>query len=605
MGPVGMITAMHLQEAGCEVAICDRNKITVNQIRKEGIRIDGVMEKQSFFQQIYTDIPDLKEFDADILIFALKAHHMPLALEDAAHLKTEKLHVVSAQNGIDVEELLADVFGESKTLRMVINFAGNINAPNVVKMNFFNPPNYIASIDDSATTIAEQIADWLSSVKLETKAVDSFELLKRVWVKTILNSSLSALCGIGKLTMKEAMEIPDTVEIIEQVIIEAIEVAKAEKIHFEDDFIRRCLRYLKKAGSHFPSLAVDLINNRPTEIDYFNGKIVEYGRKHYVRTPLNLTFTNMVKAITHKNLLSVLPEAAARSLQKDARAAARGRKGAGKSHQKSGNFYLGIDLGSFYTKFTVIDANEDVAYQTQIRTLNRDRVALRHIMEAIHSDFNIVNSCATGYGRKHFPDSEIIKTEIHCAAVGASKTFPGPKSIIDIGGEDIKVIRCNDQNSVENFYLNDKCAAGTGAFITEIAERTELEVSDMSSLAAKSNFNRELNSFCTVFAKTEIMGWLFEGIAKEDIAKGIYISIANRIAKLRVDLTVPLFMIGGVVAYHPYLAELLKERFQREVQIIEKPIYVNSLGAALTAKKYAEKNGLKIVEVEEKLTVSK
>lgn len=605
MGPVGMITAMHLQEAGCEVAICDRNKITVNQIRKEGIRIDGVMEKQSFFQQIYTDIPDLKEFDADILIFALKAHHMPLALEDAAKLKTEKLHVVSAQNGIDVEELLADVFGESKTLRMVINFAGNINAPNVVKMNFFNPPNYIASIDDSATNIAEQFAEWLSSVKLETKAVDSFELLKRVWVKTILNSSLSALCGIGKLTMKEAMEIPDTVEIIEQVIIEAIEVAAAEKIHFEDDFIRRCLRYLKKAGSHFPSLAVDLINNRPTEIDYFNGKIVEYGRKHYVRTPLNLTFTNMVKAITHKNLLSVLPEAAARSLQKDALATARGRQGAGKSRQKSGNYYLGIDLGSFYTKFTVIDENEDVAYQTQIRTLNRDRVALRHIMEAIHSDFNIVNSCATGYGRKHFPDSEIIKTEIHCAAVGASKMFPGPKSIIDIGGEDIKVIRCNDQNSVENFYLNDKCAAGTGAFITEIAERTELEISDMSSLAAKSNFNRELNSFCTVFAKTEIMGWLFEGIAKEDIAKGIYISIANRIAKLRVDLTVPLFMIGGVVAYHPYLAELLKERFKQEVQIIEKPIYVNSLGAALTAKKYAEKNGLKIVEVEEKLTVSK
>ncbi len=119
---------------------------------------------------------------------------------------------------------------------------------------------------------------------MTTKVLTSFEILKKVWEKTILNSSLSALCGVGRMTMKEIMEIPDTVEIIQQVIEEAVEVAEAEKIKFEDDFIRKCIRYLKKAGHHFPSLAVDLMNNRPTEIDYFNGKIVAYGRKHYVRT---------------------------------------------------------------------------------------------------------------------------------------------------------------------------------------------------------------------------------------------------------------------------------------------------------------------------------
>lgn len=586
LGPVGMILAVHLKEAGCDIAICDIDKLKVNQIRQDGIRLEGVINKHCFFEQIYTSLSDLKELDLDLLIFSVKAHQLPRALEEAAALNSEKLCVLSAQNGIDVEQILADVFGESKTLRMVINYAGNLNAPNVVKVTFFNPPNYIASIDDSQALLAEEVAGWLNGVQLQTKPVNSFEILKRIWEKTILNSALSALCGIGRLTMKEAMEITDTVEIVEQIIIEAIEVAETEKIKFEDDFIRKCLRYLRKAGSHFPSLAVDLINNRPTEIDYFNGKIVEYGRKHYIRTPLNLSFTNMVKAITYKNLMELLPDAAPRidvGRNNGLNLIPKAKKS---TYNKNGDHFLGIDLGSAYTKFTVIDEDANVAFESLLRTVNRDRLALKHVMQAIHSDFNIKNSCATGYGRKHFPDAEIIKTEINCAVAGVAHYFPGKKSIIDIGGEDIKVIRCSKDDIVENFYLNDKCAAGTGAFITEIAERAGLQIGEMSDLAGKSHFNKEINSFCTVFAKTEIMGWLFDGIAKEDISRGIYISIANRVGKLRMDLVDPIFLVGGVAAYHPHLKVVLKEKFKQEINITENPIYVVSLGAALIAQKY-------------------
>lgn len=583
MGPVGSILSVHLQEAGCTVAVCDHDKVKINLIRQEGIRLEGVREKHGFFKHVYSALSDLAEFAPDVLIFAVKTHHMPGILQEAAPFVENGCRVVSAQNGIDVEHLLAEVFGESRTLRMVINFAGNLNAPNVVKVTFFNPPNYIASIDDSQTATAEFVAGKLNEVELATEVVDSFQILKKIWVKTILNASLSALCGIGKLTIKEAMEMPDTVEIVEQVIIEAIEVAETEKIKFEDDFIRRCLRYLRKAGPHFPSLAVDLINNRPTEIDYFNGKIVEYGRKHYIRTPLNLAFTNMVKAITHKNLLQFLPDSVIAAQNHHGTS---GLAGAGKGeYDKDGSHFLGIDLGSAYTKFTVIDEQGAVAYQTLIKTLNRDRVSLKHVVEAIRNDFNIRQSCATGYGRKHFPDADIIKTEINCAAMGAA-AVPGPKTIIDIGGEDIKVMKCDAHNQVESFYLNDKCAAGTGSFITEIAQRAELDISEMSNLAAKSHFQKEINSFCTVFAKTEIMSWLFDGISKEDISRGIYISIANRVAKLRVDVTVPIYLAGGVAAYHPYLKTLLEERFQQEVHILENPIYVVSLGAALMARRH-------------------
>lgn len=102
------------------------------------------------------------------------------------------------------------------------------------------------------------------------------------------------------------MDFPDTVDTVEQIILEGIEVAKAEEIKFPENFVKLCMRYLKRAGNHFPSLAVDMLNNRDTEIDFFNGKIVEYGKKHYIRTPLNLTFTHLVKAASYKNALTTL-----------------------------------------------------------------------------------------------------------------------------------------------------------------------------------------------------------------------------------------------------------------------------------------------------------
>jgi predicted CoA-substrate-specific enzyme activase len=315
-----------------------------------------------------------------------------------------------------------------------------------------------------------------------------------------------------------------------------------------------------------------------------NGKIVEYGRKHYIRTSLNLALTNMVKAMTWKSVKTSLPDTL-RPGKKTPHQIEMVKERKHVSANGKDNF-LGIDLGSAFIKFTVIDGDENVLYHQILKTLNRDKVAIKHVMGAIYSEFSITNSCATGYGRKHFPDAEMIKTEVNCAAVGVSHLYPGAKNIIDIGGEDIKVIKCDDFNSVDSFYLNDKCAAGTGSFITEIAERADIKVSEMSDLASKSNYNSELNSFCTVFAKTEIMKWLFDGVSVEDIARGIYLSLANKVSRLRIDTSFPSFMIGGVIAHHPYLKNLLEEKLLQPIQVLENPQYVVSLGSALIAKQH-------------------
>lgn len=572
LGPVGLILAVHLQEAGFEVVVCDMDKIKINLIRNDGVWLEGAINKHCTFRHICTNISDLKDYDLDILIFSLKSYQLPRSVQEAAFLKNDKLIVMSAQNGIDVENMLISEFGESKTCRMVINYAGNLNSPNSVKVTFFIPPNYLASLDDSQNEIVTALAQKLTAVNLQTEAMHSFEILKKIWEKTILNSALSALCGIGKLTMKEAMDMPDTLEIVEQVIREAMDVADAEKIRFEDDFIRKCLRYLRKAGNHFPSLAVDLINNRPTEINYLNGKIVEYGRKHYIETPLNLVFTNMINAMTQKSISSngLIVQKRAPHIPK----------------VNSGECFLGVDLGSAYIKFAVIDQNENMLFNSTLRTLNRDKIAIKHVMDTINSEFPIKNSCATGYGRKYFPDAEIIKTEINCAAVGVSKFHSGPMNIIDIGGEDIKIIKCDDSNNIESFYLNDKCAAGTGSFITEIAERADMKIQDMSSFASKSKFNTELNSFCTVFAKTEIMKWIFDGTSIEDVARGVYLSLAARVSRMRIDPTLPTYLIGGVIAYHPFLKNLLEEKFSKEVNVVENPQYAAAYGAALLSKRF-------------------
>ena len=216
------------------------------------------------------------------------------------NLKKE-VFLLSAQNGIDIGKKYQGHFPESSILRMVINFAGNLQAPNVTAINFFNPPNYIGSMDDSQEELAKWIANALSGVQLATEPVNAFTINDKIWEKTILNAALSPLCAISRLTMKEAMTNKDTLEVIEQIIYEAVQVANAEQIKLPDNFIKLAIRYLNNAGNHMPSLAVDLINKRETEIDYMNGKIVDYGRKHYIKTPINLVLTNLVNAISCKD----------------------------------------------------------------------------------------------------------------------------------------------------------------------------------------------------------------------------------------------------------------------------------------------------------------
>lgn len=586
LGPIGLILSVFFKEAGCDVNICDNDRVKINLIRNEGVRLENLFQKHSWFNRICTSVKEIQPGEVDAIFLCTKTYQTPSFLQEASFLNDGNLAVVCAQNGLDAEKPIAEVFGEKNTMRMVVNFAGNLNAPNIVKTTFFSAHNCIASMDDSRTELAKGIAEKLSGVGLATDALESFEIIRKIWEKTILNASISAICGIGRLTMAEAMSIPDTAELIEQCIVESVEIAAAEQIHFPDDFVHRALRYLRKGGNHFPSMAVDLINNRPTEIDHFNGKFVEYGRKHYVRTSLHLAFTNMIKAMTYKNQLANM-----------ASAPTNGKKWLAQSAitTPEGDCFLGVDLGSSYTKFTIIDSKENIVFRSTLRTMNRDKMSIRQMMGALTAEYPVKNSCATGYGKNNFSEAETLKPESECAAAGVHAVFPHVRSIIDIGGDNLRIIYCDEHGNVLKAVNNDKCAAGTGDFLLEVADRTGFDIREMSNLAKQSNSRDELNCVCTVFANSDIMKWLQDGVPLANLAKGVYLSIVRRIANMGFKSEFPTCIIGGVITHHPHLKQLLEQEFGGEFYSMSNPQHMLALGAALLARsEYMEKLAQKV-----------
>lgn len=246
--------------------------------------------------------------------------------------------------------------------------------------------------------------------------------------------------------------------------------------------------------------------------------------------------------------------------------------------------FLGIDIGSTYTKLVVVDTGGAILATEVIPTLSRRREQFEETVSKVNAGFNIVEVCATGYGRHGF-DCHLRQPELVCAAVGVACAFPRHQSIIDIGGEDLKVIESDPDGAVLNFSMNDKCSAGTGSFITEIAEKAELEIVEMSELAEQSTASRTINSFCTVFARTEIMEWQFAGVPLADIARGIYLSLVTRISRMALKPGLPVALCGGVIAHHPYLRDLLAERISGPVDIVPQPQLAVALGAAMIARR--------------------
>ena len=255
--------------------------------------------------------------------------------------------------------------------------------------------------------------------------------------------------------------------------------------------------------------------------------------------------------------------------------------------------YCGVDIGASSAKLVLIDEGRQ-AVARAVRRSGIDYAATAQtcldeaLAEAGLERDAIAGSTSTGYGRDNVPWVDGKMTEIACHGKGAYHSFPQAMTVIDIGAQDNKVIHLGADGRRTSFRMNRKCAAGTGAFLEEIALRLALSIEELNGLAEASTKEVALGSFCTVFAATEILAKIRAGERVEDIVKGAFRSVVKRVLEMdTVDGT--LVLTGGVVGHNPILPKLIEESFGNRVLVPPHPQHIGALGAALVALERAQK----------------
>lgn len=247
----------------------------------------------------------------------------------------------------------------------------------------------------------------------------------------------------------------------------------------------------------------------------------------------------------------------------------------------------GIDVGASTTKIALLDGNRTIlAHAARRSGLDFAGVARKCFDEAVRSagisSSSIARTIATGIGRHNVEFADSVRTEISCQERAGSHFFPGAITIIDIGCQDNKIIRLNERGERIQFRMNRKCAAGTGAFLEEIAGKMDIPISELDGLAHQARGEVSLGSYCTVFTQTEILAKIRMGACVEDIVKGAYRSILKRIFEMD-RLEGEIVATGGVVAHNPIIVEMLEEQLGRAVKVPPLPQITCAIGAALIA----------------------
>jgi predicted CoA-substrate-specific enzyme activase len=257
-------------------------------------------------------------------------------------------------------------------------------------------------------------------------------------------------------------------------------------------------------------------------------------------------------------------------------------------------WFVGIDVGTTTTKAVIVDASRTIVGR-HVRRSGADltaaaRAALAQAARQAGVEVELLRATgampipavATGFGRRSVPFAGATRTEIGCHARGCRHYYAGALTIVDVGGQDSKIIKLDDQGRQAGFKMNRKCAAGTGSFLEEIARKLDLPLADLNGLAEAAPSTARIGSYCTVFSATEVLDRIREGERVDAIIRGLFDSVARRILEMD-TLTGRVVMTGGVVAHNPVVATLLGERAHVRVEIAPHPQEMGAFGAACLA----------------------
>lgn len=261
-------------------------------------------------------------------------------------------------------------------------------------------------------------------------------------------------------------------------------------------------------------------------------------------------------------------------------------------------YFAGCDSGSTYTKCVIIDENgkmiANVTLRSRINAVLSCEESIKLAIEQVpelKSQEDIAYMVGTGYGRNKVPQADENISEISCHAMGVHVADPSVKAIIDIGGQDVKGIAIDEDGTVLNFAMNDKCAAGTGRFFEAMARAFEMDLTEFSRLSLQAKNVIPITSQCTVFAESEVISLVGEGKPMDEIAAGIELSVAKRcfVMAKKAGAVDKITLTGGCAKN-----DGLKEAIERvlNLKVIDLPIdpqLMGALGAAEFARKKYQK----------------
>jgi predicted CoA-substrate-specific enzyme activase len=256
----------------------------------------------------------------------------------------------------------------------------------------------------------------------------------------------------------------------------------------------------------------------------------------------------------------------------------------------------GCDVGSLTGKALIMKDNKILSYSIVPSTIKPEKTSQNAMDAALEKaglqskDIGFI--VGTGYGRMKVPFADLNVSELSCHGKGAYWLLPSIRTVIDVGGQDCKVIRIDDEGRILDFAMNDKCAAGTGRFLEVMAKALEVNLGELGELSSKSTKPAQITSQCSVFAETEVISFIAQGVEAVDIIAGIHESIASRIVSLslKVGLKEDITLTGGV-AKNTGVIEAIKKKLGIEIKKLSlDPQVIGALGAALIAEeKYSSK----------------
>ncbi|MBI5904773.1 MAG: 2-dehydropantoate 2-reductase [Deltaproteobacteria bacterium] len=297
-GPVGAVVAAFLAAGGREVTLCDVVPALLAPALSPGIVIEGTDTVTARVAKVTTDVDDLIADPPDVIVVAVKATALPLLASALEGVVGEGRYVVSWQNGVDTERVLARNLGDAAVLRAVVNLGCVPIAPAHVRIAFHHRPHYIQEIDPRSRDAAVAICRVFTECGLETRHTE--QIHNMVWRKAILNACMNPICAVTGKTMAEVINDPILFHLVDALIKEGVAVARANEVALGSNFYPYCIHYIRSAGHHKPSMLQDIEAGRRTEVDFINGKIVEYGVQAGTATPNHTMIRGLVKSLEPK-----------------------------------------------------------------------------------------------------------------------------------------------------------------------------------------------------------------------------------------------------------------------------------------------------------------